>query len=158
MTFGEIFKKWGLTGIKINAKFAEMEFKKVEDDQIAAWEMYIELITRVTTQPLEIQSGDEEAALTSVYSIFDITRNILKSRGRQAATFSKTAIVILNQIIRPFTAKWHKKKLQGAFLELDERIQFCEELNALQHTLRDYTKLLADLASVEDLTELDSFE
>ena len=37
MTFSDIFKKWGLEKIKINAKFAEMEFKLVEDDQIAAW-------------------------------------------------------------------------------------------------------------------------
>lgn len=31
MTFGELFRKWGLTSIKLNLKFAEMEFNMVED-------------------------------------------------------------------------------------------------------------------------------
>lgn len=154
MTFGELFRKWGLTSIKLNLKFAEMEFNMVEDDQTAAWEMYVELITRITTQPLEDGSGDEETALTSIYSLFDTTRSILKAKGRQAPIFTKVAIVVLNQIIRPFTAKWHKKKLAGAFSEWGESELFRKELKILQEDLIKYTSLLAEIAMVEDLTEL----
>ena len=154
MTFGELFRKWGLTSIKLNLKFAEMEFNMVEDDQTAAWEMYVELITRITTQTLEDGTGDEETALTSIYSLFDATRNILKSKGRQAPIFTKVAVVVLNQIIRPFTAKWHKKKLEGAFSKWGDCEEFREELKILQGELRKYTSLLAEIAMVEDLTEI----
>lgn len=113
MTFKELFRKWGLNSIKLKVGFAEVEFGPTEDDQTAAWDMYVELITRITTQPLDDATGDEETALNSVYQLFPITRDILKSRGRNAENFTKIAVIVLNQIIRPFTAKWHKKKLSG---------------------------------------------
>ena len=115
MTFSDLFRQWGLTSIKLNVEFAEMEFKATEDDQIAAWDMYVELLTRITTQPLEDGTGDEETALTSVFSLFAITREILKTKGRQANNFTKVAIIVLNQVIRPFTAKWHKKAVGCIF-------------------------------------------
>ena len=60
----------------------------------------------------------------------------------------------MNQIVRPFTAKWHKKKLNGDFLNENECIQFRTELKQLQSELICYSRLLADMAKVEDLTRL----
>ena len=80
------------------------------------------------------------------------SREILKSKGRNAENFSKIAIIVLNQIIRPFTAKWHKKKLNGAFSNQDECILFRTELKQLQSELICYSKLLAEVAKVEDLS------
>lgn len=116
------------------------------------WDMYVELITRITTQPLDDATGDEETALNSVYQLFPITRDILKSKGRNAENFTKIAVIVLNQIIRPFTAKWHKKKLSGEFSNENECIQFRTELKQLQADLICYSRLLADMAKVEDLT------
>ena len=152
VTFGQLFRKWGLVSIKLNVGFAELEFNATEDDQTAAWEMYIELLTRVTTQPIEDSMGDEETALTSIFNLFDSTRKILREKGRQANNFAKISIIVLNQIIRPFTAKWHKKKLSGAFFCEDECEAFRDELRKLQEKLVCYTRLLADMAMVEDLT------
>lgn len=154
MTFGELFRKWGLQNVKLNIGFAEVEFCPTEDDQTAAWDMYVELITRITTQPLVKDSGDEETALTSVYSMFGVTREILKIKGRQAQQFTKIAVIVLNQIIRPFTTKWHKKKLEGAFGFSDDCEMFRNELYGLQSQLKCYSHLLADLAKVEDLTDI----
>lgn len=154
MTFGELFRKWGLQNVKLNIGFAEVEFCPTEDDQTAAWDMYVELITRITTQPLAKDSGDEETALTSVYNMFGITRDILKTKGRQAQQFTKIAVIVLNQIIRPFTAKWHKKKLEGAFNSSEDCKTFRDELYVLQNQLKCYSHLLADLAKVEDLTDI----
>lgn len=154
MNFNELFRKWGLERIQLNAGFAEIEFAPQEDDQTAAWEMYVELITRITTQPLDRSAGDEESALTSIYSIFSTTRTILKEKGRNAKEFTKICIIVLNQIIRPFTAKWHKKKLAGAFYNADECLTFRAELDLLQQDLIAYSRLLADMAKVEDLTTL----
>lgn len=152
MKFGDFFRRWGLNSIKLNLKFAELEFSPTEDDQTAAWDMYVELITRITTQPLAQDEGDEATALESVYSIFGITRDILKSKGKNAENFTKIAIVVLNQVIRPFTAKWHRKKLEGAFENSTDCLLFRNELSKLQYELINYTKALAELAKVEDLT------
>lgn len=152
MKFKDFFRKWNLDSIKLNCKFAELEFSPTDDDQTAAWDMYVELITRITTQPLAQDEGDEATALESVHCIFRITREILKSKGRNAENFTKIAIVVLNQIIRPFTAKWHRKKLEGAFENFTECLEFRSELSDLQIELIKYTKLLAELAMVEDLT------
>ena len=155
MKFKDLFRTWNLDCIKLNLKFAEFEFSTTEDDQTAAWDMYVELITRVTTQPLTLSDGDETTALASVYSLFKITRTILKEKGRNAPSFTKIAVIILNQIIRPFTAKWHKKEIEGAFESSDECLVFREELAELQNKLTNYSKMLADIAMVEDLTVFD---
>lgn len=152
MNFKDLFRKWNLDSIKLNLKFAELEFSSTEDDQTAAWDMYVELITRITTQPLTLNDGEETTALASVYSLFDITRTILKEKGRNAPAFTRIAIIILNQVVRPFTAKWHKKENKGAFVSEDECLVFREELAELQNQLTNYSKMLAEIAMVEDLT------
>jgi hypothetical protein len=65
------------------------------------------------------------------------------------------AIVILNQVVRPFTSKWHRLSLQGAFDDPNERERFRKELATLQVILRKYTEMLADMAGVEDLISLE---
>ena len=123
-------------------------------DEKAAWEMYVEMITRITTQPLPPDHGDEKTALKSVYSLFEITRNVLKEHGQDCDAFPKVAITILNQEIRPFTAKWHSESLKNAFDDPDKRAEFREELALLQKILNAYTAVLARMAKVEDLTNL----
>jgi hypothetical protein len=116
--------------------------------------MYVELLTRVATQPLPVGSGDEKTALDSVYSLFATTREVLRRHGRGAERFARIAVVVLNQIIRPFTAKWHRLSLTGAFGDAAQCAVFRSELEALQGDLRHYMAALADLAEVEDLTQL----
>lgn len=153
--FSELFKTYGLSEIKLHIGFVDVAFIPSAGDQEAAWEMYVELITRVTTQQLDGDTGDEETALTSVYNLFEITREILKRKGREAPNFTKIAVIVLNQIIRPFTAKWHRKKIAGAFVNADECLDFRNELAVLQTKLRGYSKMLANIAMVEDLTDLE---
>ena len=107
MKWGKWLENWDMTSLKIKPPFLEMDWNPAEPDRDAAWELYIELFTRITTQPLRDEHGDEKTALDSVFSLFSITRTIIKSHGRDCMEFTKIAIVVLNQIIRPFTAKWH---------------------------------------------------
>ena len=127
-------------------------------DKNAAWALYIELLTRITTQPLPIEHGDEKTALDSVYSLFETTREVIREHGPECINFTKIAIVVLNQVIRPFTAKWHRKSLAGDFEDETERVVFREELAVLQEDLRKYSRMLADIAGVEDLTDLEETE
>lgn len=154
LKFKDIFSKFHLSKVKLNFKFAEMEFEIKADDKDAAWEMYVELLTRIITQRLAPASGDEKTALDSVYSLFATTRRILKVRGRNATSFTKIAIIILNQIVRPFTAKWHKISLDNGFADPKNCDEFRKELADLQTDMRCYASLLAEMAEVEDLTDI----
>ena len=154
MKIQDWFENWGLSGLKLSTGFLQMEWQPQPDEQQAAWELYVELLTRVTTQALPDADGDEQTALTSVYELFTVTRELLKQRGRKAQTFSKVAIVVLNQKIRPFTARWHRLGVGGAFDDPEQCRAFRAELKTLQHTLRGYAGLLAEVAGVEDFQEL----
>jgi len=151
MKLKDYLNKFDLAKVKINLGYAEFEIEFNDKDADAAWDMYVELITRVAIQKLPEDSGDERSALDSVYSLFGSTRSILKQYGRSAQQFSKIAIIVLNQIIRPFTAKWHK-------IAIDEKntlgVQFRKELEALQIDLQNYARLLADIAKVEDISSI----
>ena len=85
----------------------EVSFKDADKD--AAWELYIEMLTRIVTQPLPSEAGDEKTALDSVYSLFSITRQILRQHGRQTINFSKVAVPVL----KPGGSAFYRKVAQG---------------------------------------------
>lgn len=83
MRWKKWLENWDMTSLKINVKFLEMEWKPNDEDKAAAWELYIELLTRITTQPLPPEDGVEKTALDSVYSLFPLIRDIIKRNGQQ---------------------------------------------------------------------------
>lgn len=151
----EMFARFRLEKVKLGPSWANAEIAIDASDSDAAWELYVEMLTRVVTQPLPVETGDEETALDSVYSLFPITREVLRRRGRRAINFTKIAVPVLNQIVRPFTAKWHGKRLAGDLADEDVRHEFRDELATLQEDLRNYNRMLAGIAGVEDLTDLE---
>lgn len=153
MKWKKWLENWDMTSLKIKTPFLEMDWNPQEKDKDAAWEMYIELLTRITTQSLEY--GDEKSALDSIYSLFPLTREIIKRHGRDCGEFTKISIVILNQKIRPFTEKWHYESLNKAFEDEKKCKKFRKELKELQEVLITFTKMLGDMAGVEDdLTQI----
>ena len=80
---------------------------------------------------------------------------ILRRRGSSAMSFSKIAIPVMNQVIRPFAAKWHPQSLAGALGDDEKRAEFRQDSEALQSDLRNYNRLLAQIAGVEDLIDLE---
>lgn len=155
MQLKKLLEQWDLNSLKIKAGFLEMEWVPRDEDKSAAWELYVEMITRVATQTLEPGHGQEKAVLDSVYQLFPLTREVIKKYGRHSINFAKIAVVILNQVVRPFTAKWHGQMEDGSALSADKAEDFRRELRNLQVNLRKYTQLLADIAGVEDLTNLE---
>src|SRR4051812_5037483 len=73
----------------------------------AAWELYIELITRTAVVPLPADRGLVWEALESMYSLFATTREILRRHGPDVAApkpdgqynFAYLAVVILNLVL-----------------------------------------------------------
>ena len=157
MNLPNLLSNFHLEKVRLNLKMVQAELSFKDADKVAAWDLYVELLTRTATQPLPQESGDEAAALESVYSIFQATRTILREHGRGSIQFSKIAVPVLNQVVRPFTTKWHRESIDGAFDDA-RRQEFRQELAELQEDLRNYNALLAHIADVEDLTELEDSE
>lgn len=154
MKIEKLFENWDMKGLKLNLGFLESEWEPQVKDSEAAWEMYVELLTRIATQPLTDNSGMESSALDSVYSLFDITRSILKKYGKDSIGFAKIAVIVLNQIVRPFTARWHKLSEEGAFQDKEQCARFRDELKELQTDLKHYMGMLAEIAGVEDISSI----
>jgi hypothetical protein len=66
------------------------EWEADPTERRAAWSLYIELVTRIAVQPLEVDEGLLREALTSLYSMFGTTREILK-QGVKVAKLSPAA-------------------------------------------------------------------
>lgn len=125
--------------------FDQIVWRPKDVDRLAAWELYTELRNRITTQTLTFREGDEAAALDSVYSLFELSRSIIKKHPG-CTHFAALTVRVLNTRVRPFTAKWHKLKVEGRLSSADVRFGFRSELRALQPWLRKLTHLLGLLA------------
>ena len=152
MQLKQWLSQFKLAKLSFKLPFLEAEWNPVDADRDAAWDLYVEMLTRVVTQRIPAGSGDEKTALDSIYSLFPTTRTILKQHGRKADRFARLAIVVLNQMVRPFTARWHRLSLAGAFADPVHCATFRAELVALQDDLQHFMRALADLAGVEDMT------
>ena len=97
--------QWNLNELEINSYFLKMKWAPIKSDKDAAWELHAEMVTRIVTQPLPDSDGDLSTALHSIYSLFGTTRQIIRNYGRDCIEFSKLSIMVLNQVVRPFTAK-----------------------------------------------------
>lgn len=154
MRWADWLERWNLRSLSIRLPFLEMQWAPGDADRAAAWDMYVELLTRVTSHALPEEAGVEKAALDSVHSLFATTRDVLRRHGRDAGEFTRLAVVVLNQVIRPFTTKWHLLSQKGGFDDPAQRAAFRRELEGLREQLVQYTRALADMAGVEDLTGL----
>lgn len=142
---------------------AEWETDKTERQ--AAWSLYVELVTRVAIQPLNTDEGLLREALTSLYSLFGITREILKAAGPGVgASYDSVggiSIAVLNKGLRPFLSKWHprlqewesQKSAILSFREHEgnwaEQKLLYSELANLQKNLEIYSDALAIIAGVQ---------
>lgn len=160
--------------VSINLPFGlgglEGTWEPDESERKAAWEMYVELITRVAVVELGPEEGLLREALSSLYSLFATTRSILREHGPAVAqakggdySFGLLAVVILNNVLRPVLAVWHPRLLDYESTRPSTRSQtdheraweLADELRAVlgdvRRTLDEYAALLADVAGVPPL-------
>jgi len=155
--------------LKVNAKW-----NPTQEEKKAAWDLYVELVTRISVFPLGKDEGSDREALSSLYELFQSTRKVLKSYGPDIAVSDKKsnsfsvaylAIGVLNYGLRPFMAKWHPRLIEheatrGADIskikherEWSEHDAFRKELEKLQQELLKYSECLADGAGVPRIFE-----
>jgi hypothetical protein len=60
-------------------------WKPDDSERRAAWEMYVELVTRIAVVKLHPEEGLLREALSSLYSVFGSTRQILREHGPEVA-------------------------------------------------------------------------
>lgn len=154
MTWKQWLTRWKLDSLEFPENILSGDWTLTEDDRRASWELVIELFTRITTQPLPDRDGDEKAALTSVYHLFGISRDLMRKHGRDAMTFSLLTLAMLNQKVRPFTAKWHRKSEAGEFDNAETCREFRKELGVLRELLAQFGGALAVMADAADLNRL----
>ncbi|WP_224639111.1 hypothetical protein [Mesorhizobium sp. CA12] len=117
------------------SEYGDREWGVIEaSERAAAHSLHVELISRVTTQPLGYNEGSEESALKSVYSLFEVARELTKGAAN-AHTFETVVWHVLNSFVRPFTAKWHLKAKAGQLRALDSTDLFRAELAEVQRRL-----------------------
>lgn len=134
-------------------------------EQNAAWELYIELVTRVAVQALSAEQGTMREAMNSLYSLFASTREILRKAGPAVGASHDSvggiAIAVLNNGLRPFLSKWHPRlqaweatKAADVSPQVHEKDWEQEsilrsELSTLRGELEQYATALAAIAGVE---------
>ncbi|WP_155055309.1 toll/interleukin-1 receptor domain-containing protein [Streptomyces blattellae] len=88
-----------------------------ESERMAAYDIQVELVTRIGVQELAPGTGSLREALTSLKSLIDFTRGTLHTYsigldpGAQtgAPTVQNLAYALINDVIRPFTSTWHPR-------------------------------------------------
>jgi hypothetical protein len=117
-------------------------------DRALAWDIYVELVTRIAVQELADDEGNDKSALDSIYRLFGLSRECLRQHGVQCANTGTLLTAFLNQKVRDFTAKWHKRSVneQWQAHPTAQHPDFRADLKQLQPVLRQLAEALASLA------------
>lgn len=149
----------------------EGTWKPDDNEKQAAWEMYIELVTRVAVTPLPQDEGLLREALASLHSLFSVTREILRKYGPTVAiprrganlSFGYLAVMILNSAIRPLLSKWHpvlldhesRRDLSVSSVsherQWDRYYELQREIKQVQAKLHEYAEILAEVVGIPSL-------
>lgn len=158
---------------KVEVSFLGIKGSWIADrkQQTAAWEMYVELVTRIAVQKLGPEEGLIREALSSLYALFGETRRILRAYGPSVAqtlpgsetSFGQIAIQVLNGVLRPVLAKWHPLLRAHEALKppdvsprehersWEQHIELRQELEQARIELAHYADLLASASGITSL-------
>ncbi|WP_191093868.1 hypothetical protein [Nocardia colli] len=144
-----------------------------ETERAAAWELYVELVTRVALVPLAEDGGVDRETLTSIHLLFGIHRDVLRRYGPTIAepkpngeyNLAYLAVSTLNYVLRPFLTTWHPllseveaRRPSDVSAVTNERqwprhAEFRQALARLREDLRTYANWLATACGAPDLID-----
>ncbi len=142
-----------------------------ETERAAAWEMLVELSTRISVVELADDEGLAREALDSLHGLFHTTRGILRSHGPDVArnsgtgnlSFGVIAVRVLNDVLRPMLSKWHLRLEAYENLRPDsvsvfewerrweDHQELRDDLRRARQLIRPYVLVLAEAADVHEL-------
>ncbi len=144
----EWLQRWQLDDKEFAARLDEF-WAPTNADRALAWDIYVELQTRITTQKLTENDGDEQTALKSVATIFDTARAQIRAHGIASANVATLLTKYLNQEIRPFTTIWHSHSIEGRLSRANKNNlckEFRQDLVKLQPALVRLAQILSETA------------
>ena len=140
----------------------ELTFTINNDARQVAWKLYIETATRVSTQALSDQAGFMGEALSSLYALFQTTRDLLRASRPSvpvpgAPTVEYLAVTMLNRELRPFLSEWHPRLSEWEKKHPDDpesdwpgNAACRDQLRGVQANLLEFALAFARLADVRD--------
>ena len=149
------------------------KWKPDQQEKNAAWELYVELVTRISVVELKKSEGILREALNSLYSLFPTTRQVLRKYGPSIAathedadySLARLAVNFLNYELRPILSKWHpllqdyeEQRGKGVSIKThedgwDKNQELRTVLDESRKKLITYSKYLASAAGIEPLIE-----
>ncbi|WP_263169073.1 hypothetical protein [Streptomyces sp. SCSIO ZS0520] len=161
--------------MKLNLHVLEISgtWEPNDAERRAAWQVYVELVTRVAVVPLRAEEGLLREALSSMYSLFATTREVLRQHGPEVAepkrsgqyNFGYLAVAMLNFGVRPLLASWHPlledwESRRPADRSRRDHEQLWSQSDELRDVLKEtrrmlttYADLLASACGVPSLLE-----
>ncbi|WP_326691217.1 MULTISPECIES: hypothetical protein [unclassified Streptomyces] len=151
-------------------------WEPADAERRASWELYLELASRVSVVELDREQGLLREAISSLYSLFGTTRDILRRYGPEVApplqpghvSFGVLAMTTLNRVLRPLLTRWHPRlaayesqRPQGTDPVAYERAwehaeQLRSDIAAVREALLSLALTLQQVAGVGDLIRLDA--
>ncbi len=128
-----------------NERYLDESWAPTEADRNFAWDMYVELKTRITTQTLDRDHGNDRAALNSVYTLFPKVRESAQCHGTDCGNSALLVINFLNANVRSFTAKWHGKSENDELTNQNINPEFREDLEKLKPSITLLASALSQL-------------
>ncbi len=149
-------------------------WEPTDAERSAAWELYLELVTRVSVEELDRDEGFLREALSSLYTFFHTTREILRRYGPEVApplvpghvSFGVLAVTVLNRVLRPLLASWHPRLTAYESqrpagrdpVAYEREWEHADELRAaiaaVRQSLVSLARTLQEVAGVSDLIDL----
>ena len=146
-----------------------------ESERRAACDMYVEIVTRIPVAYAKPETGSLRIGLSSLYKLFDVTREILRKYGPSVArprvegqlSFGYLSIKVLDLILRPFMMKWHPllaeyesaKKRSDSPQDHEKKWaryeEFNKAMNEVRETMMQYARLLALASEVPESLLID---
>jgi hypothetical protein len=155
-------------GVSVDFGIFQLDTTWVEDprQRNAAWALYVEYVTRVAVQALDLDQGLLREALDSLHALVGITREVLRREGPSVGASPRDvggiAITVLNSVVRPFLAKWHPQLLDWEIRRDAAKVSVREHERAWPDELRcraalaklqagmvAYARLLAEAAGAK---------
>lgn len=147
---------WRLEEVEISG----VKFTSGGTQRRIAWRLFVEMTTRIATQPVQDHSGQDGAVLASLHHLFSLTRQVLAEMEPTPTASGETietyALDMLNSDLRPFLAKWHP-----LWEEFDRNVdkskawprqgEFRGELKALRSRIEVRARGLAQIAGVKNV-------
>lgn len=145
--------------VKVNLPLGigDMELETDSREREAAWKLYVELMSRITIQPLWEGEGHAREALQSIYSTYQSGRDILKAAGPGEHSgeykLGEVGLRVMNERLRHFLSYWHPRLTAWEALPEPRPKwaadgEFRARLAELQERMEEYATALAQIAGV----------